>query len=167
MSLFQTLFNQSDLFDPFRAFFNADSDAQMDWKETHRAHIFEIDLPGLTKDDVKLELQENRVLHISAERRSEQEEEEIDEAQEEKKTLKWHCKERTSSGSFSKEFRLPEDAKVDEIKACMRDGVLTITVPKDEKKKKHKQHQKKVEIYGDGDEGVAPKGLGRFVCCKA
>ncbi|KAJ7949031.1 17.6 kDa class I heat shock protein-like [Quillaja saponaria] len=165
MSVF---FNQSNFFDPFQAFFEnpntlgSSGNTQMDWKETQHAHIFHIDLPGFTKDDVKLEVHESRVLHLRAERKTE---EETNEAEDEKKTLKWHCKERTNSDNFSREFHLPENAKVDEIKASIRDGVLIITVPKDESKKKHK-HQKKVEITGD-DESHAPKGLSRFVCCKA
>lgn len=163
MSLFQTLFDQRNFFDPFKGFLLENSDiiasgnTNMDWKETPHAHIFEIDLPGLTKEDVKLEVHEGRVLHISAERKEELDNE---------KTDKWHCKER-SRGSFMRQFRLPDNAKVDEIKASMHDGVLVVTVPKDETKKKHKQH-KGVEISGD-EEGKrhAPKGLGRFVCCKA
>lgn len=166
MSLFQTLWNHSDLFDASRALIIENSDTQMDWKETHHAHIFEVDLPGLTKEDVKLEVHENRVICISAERKEEEEEEANDEAKEEKKSLKWHCKERMSRGTLSREFRLPENAKVDEIKASMSDGVLKITVPKDESKKKHKQQKKEVQISGD-DDGVTRKGIGRFVCCKA
>ncbi|PON87614.1 Small heat shock protein HSP [Trema orientale] len=46
----------------------------------------------------------------------------------------WHRVER-SSGRFSRRFRLPEDAKVDEVWASMENGVLTVTVPKAEVKK--------------------------------
>ncbi|RVW93815.1 hypothetical protein VitviT2T_030779 [Vitis vinifera] len=126
----------------------------MDWKETPQAHIFQVDLPGLTKNEVKLEVHQGRVLHISGCREEEPEE----------KGEKWHCRER-SCGSFSRQFRLPEDAKVEEIKASMHDGVLIVTVPKDEALMKHSQ-KNMVEISGD-DEAHAPKGLGRFVCCKA
>ncbi|KAG2667033.1 hypothetical protein I3760_15G093100 [Carya illinoinensis] len=164
MSLIQSLFDQRSFSDPFRGFFLENSDnmlgsgnTQMDWKETPHAHIFEIDLPGLTKEEVKLEVHEDRVVRISAERKDVQEEDD-------KTFYKWHCKERYS-GSFAREFRLPENAKVDEIKASMRDGVLLVTVPKNETKNKDKKHHKAVEI--SGDEGNPPKGLSRFVCCKA
>ena len=40
-----------------------------------------------------------------------------------------------SSGKFLRRFRLPENAKVDEAKAGMENGVLTVTVPKVEIKK--------------------------------
>ncbi|XP_020207074.1 16.9 kDa class I heat shock protein 2 [Cajanus cajan] len=158
MSLFEPLLlNQNDPFDHFRASFTINSDTQMDWKETRDTHVFEIDLPGLTKEEVKLEVKQNRVLCIKTERRGKEEEEE------EEKNVMWHCRER-SNGMFSREFRLPENCNVDEVKASMCDGVLTITVPKDETKKKHK---KEVVIYEEDAEGVAPKGIGRFVCCKA
>ncbi|KAL5568781.1 hypothetical protein UlMin_025356 [Ulmus minor] len=146
MSLSQSLLSQRNLFDHFPAFFFENSDVlgssgntDMNWKETKTAHIFEIDLPG--------------VLHVSAERKDEDGEE---------KGEKWHCRER-KRGSFFREFRLPENSKIDEIKASMRDGVLVICVPKEDLKKKTKHRE--VEI-GE-EEGHAPKGLGRFVCCKA
>ena len=40
-----------------------------------------------------------------------------------------------SSGKFLCWFRLPEHAKMDQIKASMENGVLTVTVPKVEVKK--------------------------------
>ncbi|KAI5434243.1 hypothetical protein KIW84_021204 [Lathyrus oleraceus] len=40
-----------------------------------------------------------------------------------------------SQGSFLRRFRLPENAKVNDVKAAMENGVLTVTVPKEEVKK--------------------------------
>ncbi|KAL9371694.1 hypothetical protein Peur_036834 [Populus x canadensis] len=44
----------------------------------------------------------------------------------------WHQIER-SSGKFSGRFRLPEKVKMDQVKASMEIGVLTVTIPKEEK----------------------------------
>ncbi|KAG8639505.1 hypothetical protein MANES_14G149500v8 [Manihot esculenta] len=93
-------------------------------KETPEAHVFKADLPGIKKEEVKVEVEEGRVLQISGERSKEKEE----------KNDKWHRVER-SSGKFLRRFRLPENAKVDEVKASMENGVLTVTVPKEEVKK--------------------------------
>ncbi|MFS7903466.1 putative small heat shock protein HSP20 [Helianthus anomalus] len=108
--------------------------ARVDWKETPEVHIFKADLPGLKKEEVKVEMKEGRVLQISGERSQENEEKED----------KWHCVER-SSGKFLRRFRLPENAKVDEVKASMENGVLTVTVPKQEMKKRE---VKAIDISG-------------------
>ncbi|KAJ4942633.1 hypothetical protein NE237_008289 [Protea cynaroides] len=98
--------------------------ARIDWKETPEAHIFKADLPGLKKEEVKVEVEEGRVLQIRGERNKEQEE----------KNDQWHRIER-SSGNFLRRFRLPENAKMDQVKAAMENGVLTVTVPKEEVKR--------------------------------
>lgn len=110
------------------------ANARIDWKETPEAHVFKADLPGLKKEEVKVEVEEGRILQISGERSKEQEE----------KNDKWHRIER-SSGKFLRRFRLPENAKTEEVKANLADGVLTVTVPKGEEKK---PEVKPIEISG-------------------
>ncbi|XP_020251952.1 18.1 kDa class I heat shock protein-like [Asparagus officinalis] len=103
---------------------SAFASTRIDWKETPEAHVFKADLPGMKKEEVKVEVEEGRVLQISGERSKEQEE----------KNEKWHRVER-SSGKFLRRFRLPENAKMDQVKAAMENGVLTVIVPKEEVKK--------------------------------
>ncbi|KAG2673313.1 hypothetical protein I3760_13G084300 [Carya illinoinensis] len=98
--------------------------SRVDWKETPEAHVFKADLPGLKKEEVKVEVEDDRVLQISGERNVEKED----------KTDTWHRVER-SNGKFLRRFRLPENAKMDHVKAAMENGVLTVTVPKSEVKK--------------------------------
>ena len=86
--------------------------------------MFKADLPGVKKEEVKVEVEEGRILQISGDRNVEKEE----------KNDKWHRVER-SSGKFMRRFRLPENVKVNEVKAAMENGVLTVTVPKAEVKK--------------------------------
>jgi HSP20 family protein len=74
------------------------------------------------------------VLQISGERNVEKED----------KNDAWHRVER-SSGKFLRRFRLPENAKMDQVKASMENGVLTVTVPKEEIKK---PDVKAIEISG-------------------
>ncbi|TXG74041.1 hypothetical protein EZV62_002620 [Acer yangbiense] len=138
-----------DIWDPFDGFFNTSAvanlpasaqetsafvNARIDWKETPEAHVFKADLPGLKKEEVKVEVEEGKILQISGERSKEHEE----------KNDKWHRIER-SSGKFLRKFRLPENAKIDQVKASMENGVLTVTVPKEEEKK---PEVKAIEISG-------------------
>ncbi|XP_043715870.1 17.4 kDa class I heat shock protein-like [Telopea speciosissima] len=107
---------------------------RIDWKETPEAHIFKVDLPGLKKEEVKVEVTEGNILQISGERSREQEE----------KNDKWHRMER-SYGKFLRRFKLPENAKIDQVKASMENGVLNVIVPKVEVRK---PDAKPIEISG-------------------
>ncbi|GFP86334.1 17.4 kDa class i heat shock protein [Phtheirospermum japonicum] len=125
-----------DIWDPFLGFSKttAVANARIDWKETPEAHVFRVDVPGLKKEEVKVEVEDGSILQISGERSKEQEE----------KSDTWHRVER-SSGKFLRRFRLPENAKLGEVKAAMENGVLTVTVPKEEVKK---PEAKAIDISG-------------------
>ncbi|XP_061371426.1 18.5 kDa class I heat shock protein-like [Gastrolobium bilobum] len=139
-----------DVWDPFKDFsfpsslsasypeFSRENSAfvstRVDWKETPEAHVFKADLPGLKKEEVKVEIEDDRVLQITGERNVEKED----------KNDTWHRVER-SGGKFTRRFRLPENAKMEQVKASMENGVLTVTVPKEEVKK---TDVKAIEISG-------------------
>lgn len=100
-----------------------------DISEGKDAYTVKIELPGVTKEDVKITLQEN-VLTIQGEKKQEKE----------TKETNFHRLER-SFGSFSRSFRLPSLIKADKIDANYKDGVLTIVMPKSEEAK-----SKEIEI---------------------
>ncbi|HUZ83195.1 MAG TPA: Hsp20/alpha crystallin family protein [Gaiellales bacterium] len=89
-----------------------------DVKETDDAVIFHLDLPGLERDDVNVELHD-RTLTISGERREEHEEHDRG----------YHIRER-SYGRFARSFTLPEGVTSEQITATFAKGVLEVTVPR-------------------------------------
>ncbi len=79
--------------------------------------VIRADVPGLTKEDIKVEIAEN-TLTIQGERRREHEEEKGGVYRSER-----------NYGSFSRVIALPEGAITDQAKASYKDGVLEITMP--------------------------------------
>lgn len=77
-----------------------------------------IELPGVAEEDIELMI-EDGVVQIKGEKKSEREE----------KTESWYFSER-QFGSFSRSFRLPSDADEAGVQAEIKDGVLTVQVPK-------------------------------------
>jgi HSP20 family protein len=86
-------------------------------------YIVKVDLPGLTKNDVKITVQ-NDILTIRGEKKQEKE----------SKEQNVHRMER-SYGMFQRSFTLPSSVKSEKIDAVFADGVLTITLPKVEEAK--------------------------------
>lgn len=110
--------------DPFRMFqlapFGRDAgwNVSFDVRETDDAFIFSADLPGIREQDVEISLVGNQ-LQITGRRENEQQQDEG----------RFHSYER-SYGSFSRSFSLPESADLDKITSDLKDGVLSLVVPK-------------------------------------
>ena len=102
---------------------------QMDVSETDDTVEVKTDLPGIQADEVEIEIREN-YLTISGQHREEHESDEGN-------GRKFHRVERRS-GSFSRSVWLPCAVNEDKVDAELKDGVLTVTMPKIEKAKARK-----------------------------
>jgi HSP20 family protein len=87
-------------------------------KETKDAFIFKADLPGVEEKDLEITLTGDRIT-VSGRRESEKREE----------NERFYAFER-SYGSFSRAFTLPEGVNPDAVNAELKNGVLTIKLPK-------------------------------------
>lgn len=82
------------------------------------AYRIAMELPGVAEDDIHLSV-EGGVVTVKGEKKTEREE----------KGDTWYFSER-QYGSFARSFRLPADADEAAVKADLKDGVLTVTVPR-------------------------------------
>lgn len=109
----------------------------VDIKETENSYSIVADVPGLSRDDVTIEITPDHVLRISGERKQESKEEE-----------EGFVRVERSYGSFTRSFKLPTHVDATQISAEMEQGLLTIEIPKVESKEDEKTikvdiHQKK------------------------
>ncbi len=126
---------QSEMNRLFNAFFDAPAGGggngatmrrwvpAMDLMETEDHFVLRADLPGLTEQDVSIELEDN-VLTVSGERQSEHEE-----------RKEGYYRVERASGAFSRALTLPEGVDPERIEAAFDNGVLEVRVPKPEERK--------------------------------
>lgn len=92
----------------------------VDIKDTPEAVLIKAELPGLKKEDIKISFSDN-VLTIRGERKKEEKEEREN-----------YIRVERSYGSFSRSFSVDVPVKQDQVKARYQDGILEITLPKEE-----------------------------------
>jgi len=95
--------------------------------ETEREIRVVAEMPGLKRENIEVDV-ENNVLTLRAEKREERREGE---------NGRFHLAERRY-GTFTRSFVLPRDVDAEQIQADFEDGVLTVTIPKSEKARRRR-----------------------------
>lgn len=88
--------------------------------ETHDYYYIEMELPGVRKNDISIEINENVVTVFGEKIKSSEEDNEI---------RRYHCIGR-SYGKFKRSFNLPGPFNMHNVKAKLEKGILTISIPK-------------------------------------
>jgi len=114
-------FDQDDFF-PVIPAISRKSKPAIDIYQTKEDVVAEVSLAGVDPNDVKVSVEDD-VLTVKGEMKKEKETKEKD----------YYCKE-IRSGSFMRSMSLPSHVKADRAQAESKNGVLKITIPKDEKK---------------------------------
>jgi HSP20 family protein len=113
----------------FNSFFDEGAESRRRWApavdllEREDSLVLKADLPGLTEDDVQIELRDN-VLTIAGERKAEHEDQQ-----------NGYYRVERSFGRFSRSLQLPEGVDAERISAQFTNGVLEVTIPKPEQRK--------------------------------
>jgi HSP20 family protein len=118
--MFENFFETPWSLRPFEAFESGFDSflPRLDMSETDKDIKVTVELPGTDEKDIQLSLDDN-VLTISGEKKSEKQE----------KSHNFHRMER-SYGSFSRQVVLPVDVDENAVSAVFKNGVLNITLPK-------------------------------------
>ncbi|MFW5928384.1 MAG: Hsp20/alpha crystallin family protein [Thermoplasmatota archaeon] len=102
-----------------------------DLRDLGDEYVCELDLPGMSKDDIEVEVREDS-LRVKGEARKETKEEGEDYVRQERRYR-----------SFNRELPMPEDVISEDAEATLNNGVLKVSLPKKEPEKKK---GKKLEI---------------------
>jgi HSP20 family protein len=93
-------------------------------KETDKSYILELAVPGIDKNNLKIDMNED-VLTISSQVKTENEQENDG-----------YMRREFSFDSFTRSFYVPENVNKEKIGATYRDGILSVEMPKEEEKGK-------------------------------
>jgi len=116
-SMFPTVWPKTD-------FMAEEMSPAVDIYEEDDSIVAKVELPGMKKEDISVELS-NGILKITGEKK-----------REEKVEKKNYYRIERSSGTFERRISLPVDTQTDKAKASFKDGVLQIKIPKSEEAKK-------------------------------
>lgn len=101
---------------------------RVDIMEDDKNLVFQAELPGIAKEDVKVTINQDKVLVIKGDKKR-------DEMADENADDKCFIKCERNYGSFARSFMLPDNVKDDSIKAKFENGVLEIVLEKAEPEK--------------------------------
>jgi len=101
-------------------------------KENEKSFILELAVPGIDKNDLKIDINED-ILTISSESKSENEE-----------GKDGYMRKEYSYSSFVRSFYIPENVNRDKIGANYKDGILSVELPKKEEEKNKISRQVKI-----------------------
>jgi len=105
---------------------------RVDVIEDTKSIYFEVEIPGVKKEDVKVSVNNENILTIKGEKKFERKDE-----------VKSCCRSERVYGEFMRSFQLPDNTDSEKISASYNNGILTLTVPKIEPVK---PSEKQVEI---------------------
>ena len=92
--------------------------------DTKKEIVIRFDLAGIKKEDIKLTINDDKILTIEGQKKESKEEK----SQE-------FVKKEIFYGTFKKMIQLPENCEIDKLSTEFKDGILTVTIPKKEIKK--------------------------------
>jgi len=92
-------------------------------REDEKNYVLDLAIPGMDKKDMKIDINED-VLTISSETKNENEE-----------NRDGYKRKEFSYSSFCRSFYIPENVKRDEIEANYKDGILSVSLPKQKEDK--------------------------------
>jgi HSP20 family protein len=121
--------------DLFSAFFSDGADYSVpavNIRETDKQFEIEMAVPGMTRDDLKIKL-ENNILTIHSEQKEENEE-----------SKNGYMRREFAHHAFSRSFEVPDLVNTDKIRASHEHGVLKVELPKMEEKQTNKSKTIKI-----------------------